>query len=85
MGTDAQIVAHDYALLVAGGLEATVASALFQEVGLRSSPLERKPLQPGFAAGAAGGVGVLLATMAEPLPAAVLVSPCLAAALAVIV
>ena len=91
-----------FVLLVPAGLQHVAAAALELEAGLPTAAVPPPELPPGFAAGAAGGIGLLLAgTMAgtrgsgndaagvvcaaQLLPERVLRSPCLAAALAVVV
>ena len=81
---------HSYALLVTAGLEDVCAAAIEREAleGCAAVSLEivaPPPLQAGFAAGPAGGSSPLLARSAQPLPAAALCHPCIAAALALVV
>jgi cytochrome-b5 reductase len=71
-----------YALLVPAGLEHVVAASLV-EAELLTEVVPPPSLPPGFAAGPAGGVAVLLAD-GDLLPEAALHSPCLAAALALV-
>lgn len=77
---------HSYALLVTAGLEDVAAASIAELLpGLSIRVLPRAQLAKGREAGAAGGVGVLLVDSADVLSPAVCASPCVAAALALVV
>ena len=77
---------HSYALLVTAGLEDVAAASIAELLpGLNIRVLPRAQLAKGREAGAAGGVGVLLVDSADVLSPAVCASPCVAAALALVV